>query len=196
VTPLVFLVDCRDSFTANLAHALAREGARVDVKRGRDALDAVDRAERDATHVVLSPGPGSPEAATEADAILRRFERTKPILGVCLGHQVIARRFGAVVRRAERPVHGATGAAVHDGRDLFEGAPRPMIVARYHSLVVEASTVAAPLAVVATDEGTGAAMALRHRDLPIFGVQFHPESFLTVGGDVLLRNFLRHGPTS
>jgi anthranilate synthase/aminodeoxychorismate synthase-like glutamine amidotransferase len=180
----VLLLDNLDSFTHNVAQALVEAGARVEVRR-KDRLALEDIAAAAPDLLVLSPGPGVPEDAALALAAVRAFQGRIPILGVCLGHQVLACAFGGTVGRAPEPVHGKAWTVRHDGRGLFQGLADPMEVGRYHSLVV--TGMPAALEVTArTPEGL--VMALRHRELPLAGVQFHPDSFLTPLGVELFRN--------
>jgi anthranilate synthase/aminodeoxychorismate synthase-like glutamine amidotransferase len=183
---MILVVDNYDSFTYNLVHLLAELGADVRVFRN-DAIDP-DAAERlRPSHLVVSPGPGHPADAGATVEIVRRLARTTPTLGVCLGHQAIVEAFGGEVGPARRLVHGKSSPVRHDGRGLFRGLPQPFAAGRYHSLA--ATGVPAALEVSATCE-EGEVMAVRHRELPIDGVQFHPESVLTPDGALLARNFL------
>jgi anthranilate synthase/aminodeoxychorismate synthase-like glutamine amidotransferase len=182
---LLLLLDNKDSFVWNLAQALEGLGAAVAVVRS-DAIDVELAGECRA--IVVSPGPGRPEQAGNSVAVIRRWSGHRPILGVCLGHQAIGICFGAAVDRGE-PVHGRATPIVHDGTGLFRGMPSPFLACRYHSLYVAREL---PRALVATAHtGRGEVMAVRHRDHPTFGVQFHPESFRTPLGAHLLANFLR-----
>ena len=182
---MILLLDNKDSFVWNLAQALMGLGAGVAVVR-RDRVEVAARAGHRA--LVLSPGPGRPEDAGHSMAAIRRWSGTLPILGVCLGHQAIGAAFGAAVVSGE-PVHGRATPIDHDGQGLFAGLPRPLLACRYHSLYV-APPLPDCLHATAFDEH-GAVMALRHREHPTFGVQFHPESFRTPDGTRLLANFLR-----
>ncbi len=183
---MILLIDNYDSFTYNLAHLFAELGADVVVRRN-DALDA-DEAERLApAHLVVSPGPGRPADAGATPEIVRRLAPRVPTLGVCLGHQAIVEGFGGEIGPARRLVHGKADIVRHDGRGLFRGLPAELEAGRYHSLA--ATRVPEPLEVSALDED-GEIMAVRHRELPIDGVQFHPESVLTPLGSRLARNFL------
>ena len=195
--PRVLVIDNYDSFTFNLVQRLGELGARVDVLRN-DAADAEEILARRPERLVLSPGPCTPnEAGVCLELIARacglngfaRPQRAIPILGVCLGHQSIGQAFGGKVVRARAPVHGKAEEIVHDGRGLFRGAPKPLRGGRYHSLVVEMRSLPRELEVSARTRD-GIVMGLRHRKLPVFGVQFHPESILTPDGQTLLRNFL------
>jgi anthranilate synthase component 2 len=183
---VILLVDNYDSFTYNLAHLLQELGAEVTVIR-TDPIDA-DAAERLApSHLVISPGPGRPEDAGATLEIVKRLGPRVPTLGVCLGHQAIVEAFGGEVGQAQRLVHGKPSAIAHDGQGLFIGLPDPLEGGRYHSLA--ATKVPDELEVCATTED-GEVMAVRHRELPIDGIQFHPESVLTPDGPALARNFL------
>ena len=189
MTHRVLVIDNYDSFTYNLVQALAILGADVTVRRN-DAITGREAVELRPTHLVVSPGPGTPAAAGRTIEIIRSMIETTPILGVCLGHQCIGEVFGGDVVRAPEVVHGKTSLIRHDGRGVFEGLPDPLTATRYHSLVVSADSVPEVLEVTAsTDDGI--VMGLRHRELPIEGVQFHPESVLTAAGHDLVRNFLR-----
>ena len=188
--PRVLLLDCLDSFTGNLVHALEVAGA--DVRVVRDAAnDEVWIGPSRPTHLILSPGPGAPDDAKAAVAAFDRASGRLPILGVCLGHQVLARRYGAEVSRTKHPRHGRASIVAHDGEGVFRGLPSPFAVARYHSLAVVPSTLPPELILTARSTDDDVVMGLRHRDKPEFGVQFHPESFLTECGIALLRCFLQ-----
>jgi len=186
---VILLVDNYDSFTYNLAHLFGELGAEVVVRRN-DALDA-DEAERLApSHLVLSPGPGRPGDAGASVEIVQRLAPSVPTLGVCLGHQAIVEAFGGEIGQARRIVHGKASAIDHDGRGLFRGLPEPFEAGRYHSLAATSLPVCLEVSATCTD---GEVMAVRHRELPVDGVQFHPESVLTPLGPELARNFLE-GP--
>jgi anthranilate synthase/aminodeoxychorismate synthase-like glutamine amidotransferase len=183
---VILLIDNYDSFTYNLAHLFQELGADVTVLRN-DALDA-DEAERLApSHLVISPGPGRPQDSGATIEIVKRLGPRIPTLGVCLGHQAIVEAFGGEVGSARRLVHGKASPVSHDGRGLFEGLPDPLEAGRYHSLA--ATAVPDSLEVCATT-ADGEVMAVRHRELPIDGIQFHPESVLTPDGPALGKNFL------
>jgi len=188
----VLLVDNYDSFTFNLAQAMSALGAEVTVVRADDpSLDAALDAGPD--RVVISPGPGRPEAAGRSPMIVRAApERGIPTLGVCLGLQCAAIAFGGSVVRAPEPRHGKTSPVRHDGRGVFAGIPDPTVATRYHSLMVDPSTLPPALEVSARSDD-GVVMALRHRTLPLEAVQFHPESVLSADGIAMLRNFVE-GP--
>ena len=185
---MILVVDNYDSFTYNLVQYLGELGARLEVVRN-DAVSADDVASMRPERIVISPGPGTPDQAGVSLDVIRRFGPTTPILGVCLGHQAIGRAFGATVARAGQQMHGKTSEIRHDGRGVFAGLPSPFTATRYHSLVILRGTVPEELEVAATAED-GEIMGVRHRRYPIEGVQFHPESILTVEGKRLLRNFL------
>jgi len=190
--PRVFMIDNYDSFTYNLVQYLGELGAKITVKRNdRVTLDEIAAAQP--THLVVSPGPCTPnEAGISMDAIARFGAERLPVLGVCLGHQAIGQVYGGVVRRAGAPVHGKTDEIGHDGRGVFAGLPDPFTATRYHSLVVD-ETLPDVLELCAWN-AEGVVMGVRHRELPVHGVQFHPESVLTVVGLDLLRNFLSISP--
>jgi len=185
---MVLLIDNYDSFTFNLAQYLGELGADVQVRRNDEiGLDEIERLRP--SHIVISPGPGRPEDAGVSVEAIRRFARSVPTLGVCLGHQAMGLAFGGTVTRAPAPVHGKTSAIEHDGSGVFSGLSGPLVVARYHSLIVADEGWPETLQVAArTSEGL--VMALRHREWPMHGVQFHPESVMTPDGRHLLRNFL------
>ena len=188
---MILILDNYDSFTYNLVQYLGEMGETLEVHRN-DALtvDAVGAMHPEA--IVLSPGPCTPSEAGITVPVIRRWGATIPILGVCLGHQAIGEAYGGTVVRAGRVMHGKTSDLVHDGTDLFEGLPSPLRVMRYHSLVVEPSTLPPVLKVTArATDSADEIHALRHREHPVWGVQFHPESVLTEGGKHLLLNFLR-----
>ncbi len=184
----VLLVDNYDSFAYNLVQALRVLGAQVDVFRN-DACSVEEALERKPDRFVISPGPCTPAEAGISVELCRRAE--VPLLGVCLGHQSLAAAFGGRVVRAGRILHGKTSPIRHDGHGLFAGLPDPFIAARYHSL--EATELPDCLEVCARTEDRGELMAVRHRERPLYGVQFHPESYLTPDGPALLRNFLASG---
>jgi anthranilate synthase/aminodeoxychorismate synthase-like glutamine amidotransferase len=186
----VLLIDHEDSFVHNIEQALAADGAEVRCLRATVPLREAVRYDPDA--VVLSPGPGHPRdrrVTGLARALLDRWDRERPFLGVCLGHQLIAEHYGGTVVHAPAPVHGELGELVHDGRGIFRDVPSPIFGARYHSLAVQPASL--PRALEVSARGTdGILMALRHRERPVESVQFHPESYLTHYGPQILRNFL------
>jgi anthranilate synthase/aminodeoxychorismate synthase-like glutamine amidotransferase len=186
---MILLIDNYDSFTFNLWHFLGDLGAEAEVVRN-DALTVAQAVSRRPEAIVLSPGPCTPnEAGICLDLIGAAADAGIPLLGVCLGHQAIGQAFQGRVVRAPAPVHGKTDQVRHDGGGVFAGLPSPFIATRYHSLVVDRATLPPVLAVTAWND-EGLIMGLSHRDLPIHGVQFHPESIATQNGHDLLRNFL------
>jgi anthranilate synthase/aminodeoxychorismate synthase-like glutamine amidotransferase len=185
---MILVIDNYDSFTYNLVQYLGELGATLQVARN-DALDVDAVARLAPERIVISPGPGNPDHAGVSLEVIRRLGATTPILGVCLGHQAIGQAFGATVARARTQMHGKTSDIHHDGRGVFAGLSNPFVATRYHSLVVLPDTVPADLEVTARAED-GEVMGLRHRRYPVEGVQFHPESILTVEGKRLLANFL------
>ena len=187
---MIVLLDNYDSFGHNLARYLEQLGEHVEVVRN-DATDVVGIISRDPTHLVISPGPCTPAEAGIAVDLIRSCSSRIPVLGVCLGHQCIGAAFGARIVRAE-PVHGKVSRVRHGERDLFAGLPSPLVATRYHSLVIDPDSLPPELAPTAWTSA-GLLMALRHRTLPMWGVQFHPEAVLTAHGHALLRNFLALG---
>jgi anthranilate synthase component 2 len=188
--PLILVLDNYDSFTWNIVHYLREAGAGVRVERN-DGLTAAEALASGADAFLISPGPGRPEAAGESLALVAACaEARRPLLGICLGHQAIAAHFGGLIVRSGAVMHGKTCAVRHDGSGLFEGLPSPFEAARYHSLTVAPASVPECLAVNAT-AGDDSLQGLRHRTLPIHGVQFHPESVASENGHELLANFAR-----
>ena len=188
MTPRLLLIDNYDSFTYNLVQAFLVLGADVTVHRN-DALSVADAERLAPSHLCISPGPGTPRQAGVSLAMITHFAGRIPVLGVCLGHQSITEVFGGEVVRAPRLMHGKTSLISHDGRGVFAGIPSPCEVGRYHSLIARPETLPAVLEVTARTE-QAEIMALRHRELVVEGVQFHPESVLTPAGPAMLRNFL------
>ena len=187
--PHVLVVDNYDSFVYNLVQYLGELGAEPEVVRN-DEITVAQALEREPDAVLISPGPGTPAEAGISNDVIRAFtERRTPVLGVCLGLQCIGEVFGGTVVRAPQVMHGKTSLVRHEGIGVFAGLPQPLEATRYHSLVVDRSTVPAVLEITAESDD-GLVMGLRHRDAPTEGVQFHPESILTVGGHDLLRTFL------
>jgi len=185
---MLLMIDNYDSFTYNLVQYFGELGETVDVHRN-DKITVAEVAARRPDRLVISPGPCSPDEAGISVAAIRELAGKLPILGVCLGHQSIGQAFGGRIVRADRLMHGKTSPIHHDGRELFAGLANPFDATRYHSLLIEKATLPSCLEVTAwTAEGE--IMGVRHRDLPVWGVQFHPESILTVAGKQLLRNFL------
>jgi anthranilate synthase/aminodeoxychorismate synthase-like glutamine amidotransferase len=185
---MVLVIDNYDSFTYNLVQYLGIIGVEVTVARN-DAVTLDDIAKEKPQSIIISPGPCTPKEAGISVSIIKRFYREIPILGVCLGHQSIGDAFGGDIIRATQIVHGKTSMIHHDGWKLFDGLPNPFSATRYHSLVIDRATLPKDLVVKAwIDDGT--IMAIRHREAPTVGVQFHPESIATENGIVILRNFL------
>ena len=192
---MVLVIDNYDSFTYNLVQYLGELGAEVQVMRNDQVtIDEVVEARPD--HIVISPGPGRPEDAGVTMSVIRACGRETPILGVCLGHQAIGAVFGGEVVRAGTPMHGKTSTIDHDGRGVFSGIAGPFIASRYHSLVVAEQGLPAELEVTARTADGEHIMGLRHREWPVHGVQFHPESILTGEGKTILGNFLRCSKSS
>lgn len=185
---MLLLLDNYDSFTYNLYHYLGELGARVEVRRN-DALTAADALALRPEAIVISPGPCDPDRAGISLDLVRKAANVCPVLGVCLGHQAIAQAFGGRVVRAPAVMHGKRSAIEHDRRGLFEDLPSPLTATRYHSLVAEPESLPSCLELTAWTED-GVVMGVAHRELPIFGVQFHPESIETEHGHRLLDNFL------
>jgi anthranilate synthase/aminodeoxychorismate synthase-like glutamine amidotransferase len=189
---MILVVDNYDSFTYNLVQYLGELGAVVEVHRN-DAIDTAGIAARAPEGILISPGPGTPDEAGVTLAVVRELGAGIPVLGVCLGHQAIGQAFGGSVVRAPRLMHGRTSPIEHLGVGVFAGLPSPFRATRYHSLIVARESLPAELEITAwTAEGE--IMGLRHRSLPIEGVQFHPESFLTEHGHAMLRSFLERLP--
>ncbi|HZL21618.1 MAG TPA: aminodeoxychorismate/anthranilate synthase component II [Polyangia bacterium] len=188
---MLLVIDNYDSFTYNLVQYLGELGQEVRVVRN-DEIAAADIAGLAPATIVISPGPCTPNEAGISLEVIETYAGKIPILGVCLGHQAIGQAFGGKIVRAARVMHGKTSPISHDGRGMFTGLPNPFQATRYHSLLIERSSVPACLEITA-ESPDGEIMAVRHTSLPIEGVQFHPESFLTTSGKDLLRNFLTHG---
>jgi len=184
----VLLVDNYDSFTYNVVQALRILGAEV-IVRTNDDIDVEAARELEPTHLVVSPGPGGPEDAGESMNVIAGLLTQVPILGVCLGHQALAAALGGKVERAEELRHGKASPVYHDSATIYAGLPNPFEAGRYHSLAVQEQDLPDDL-VVTSFTSDGVIMGVRHREYPVEGVQFHPESVLTPHGDLLLRNFL------
>jgi len=185
----ILLIDNYDSFTYNLVQAFAAQGAEVLVYRN-DTIDAESALALEPTHLVISPGPGRPEEAGVSLAMIEIFAEKLPMLGVCLGHQCLVSHYGGDIVRAERLMHGKTSMVKHDNKTVFEGLSEPFEAGRYHSLCANHDSLPECLELTAqTDRGE--IMGVRHKDLPLEGVQFHPESVLTPEGDKLMKNFIR-----
>jgi anthranilate synthase/aminodeoxychorismate synthase-like glutamine amidotransferase len=189
---VVFVLDNYDSFTYNLVQYIGELGAKVEVRRN----DQITIEELEAMHperIVVSPGPCTPHEAGISIELIRHFAGKVPVLGVCLGHQAIGEAFGGRVVRAAHLMHGKTSPVMHDNKTVFQGLPMPMTATRYHSLIVEEKDLPSELQVSAwttEKDGTRTIMGLRHKQLPVEGVQFHPESVLTDAGKQLVKNFL------
>lgn len=189
--PKLLLIDNYDSFTYNLVQAFLVLGADVRVFRN-DEITVAEALALEPTHVCISPGPGRPEDAGVSLAIIAAFERRAPLFGVCLGHQSLVHHCGGRIVSAPRLMHGKTSMVSHDGRTIYRGLSNPFEAGRYHSLTAEDESMPAVLEVTARSE-LGEIMGVRHRELPLEGVQFHPESVLTPEGNLLMENFLRMG---
>lgn len=190
-TPEMFLlIDNYDSFVYNLYHYLGELGATVEVRRN-DALSVEEALELGPQGLVISPGPCDPDRAGICLELVRRAAERMPILGVCLGHQTIGQAFGGRVERAPAPMHGKVSSVRHDAQGVFAGLPVPFSATRYHSLVVDREGFPSEVLEITAETDDGVVMGLRHRERPIHGVQFHPESIASEHGHELLRNFLR-----
>jgi len=189
MTPKVLLIDNYDSFTYNLVQAFMMQGAEVDVHRN-DAISVEQALLQNHTHLVISPGPGTPRDAGISMRMIEAFAGRIPIFGVCLGHQSLVEVFGGKVVRAGRLMHGKVSPVAHDGKGLYAGMPQNFEAGRYHSLIAEAHSMPEVLEVTSRT-AQGEIMGVRHRSLPIEGVQFHPESVLTPEGPILMANFLK-----
>jgi len=187
---MIVVIDNYDSFTYNLVQVLGELGAELQVFRN-DAVTVEALARLAPSHIVISPGPGTPQMGGISNDVIRAFHARVPLLGVCLGHQCIAQVFGGRVARAPRLMHGKTSQIHHDGRGIFAGLSQPFVATRYHSLIVELPLP--PMLAVTALTAEGEVMGIRHCLYPTFGVQFHPESILTAEGKRLLANFLAVG---
>jgi para-aminobenzoate synthetase component 2 len=185
----VLVIDNYDSFVYNLVQYLGQLGVECEVRRN-DEITVAEVGRLTPVGVLLSPGPGTPERAGVMVDLIRTYAGEFPLFGVCLGHQAIGHAYGGVVTRAPEPLHGKTSLVTHDGAGVLHGLPDPFTATRYHSLTVLESTLPAEIEVTARTTDTGVVMAMRHRSLPIEGVQFHPESVLTQGGHLMLANWL------
>jgi anthranilate synthase component 2 len=194
---MILLIDNYDSFTYNLVQRLGEIDPSLDLQVYRNDQIGLEEIEaKRPTHLIISPGPCTPNEAGISVACVKQFSGRIPLLGVCLGHQSIGQAFGAKIVRASRLMHGKTDMIHHDGRDLFDGLPNPFEATRYHSLVIQPGTLNDDFEVSAwshTPEGELEIMGVRHRRFPLFGVQFHPESFLTACGTKILEQFLAVG---
>jgi para-aminobenzoate synthetase component II len=185
---MILVIDNYDSFTYNLVQYLGELGAEIQVARN-DEISVDGILEKKPTHVLISPGPCSPKEAGISVETIKKLAGNIPILGVCLGHQSIGYAFGGDIVRAKKLMHGKTSEITHDGKGVFKGLPNPFRATRYHSLVIKKETLPECLEVTAKSED-GEIMGVRHKTLPVEGVQFHPESILTESGKLLLKNFL------
>ncbi len=189
---MVFVLDNYDSFTYNLVQYLGELGETMEVRRN-DQVTVAEIERLNPSHILVSPGPCTPHDAGISIDLIRHFAGKKPVLGVCLGHQAIGAAFGGKVVRAPHIMHGKVSRIQHDGRTVFRDAPQPLTATRYHSLIVAEKGLPKELEISAEtreSDGTRVIMGLRHRQYPIEGVQFHPESVLTESGRLLLKNFL------
>ena len=185
---MILMIDNYDSFTYNLVQYIGEMGKDIRVIRN-DEMPLADAVQIDASHIIVSPGPGHPDDAGISVGMIKHFAGAVPILGVCLGHQCIGQAFGGTIGRAERLMHGKTSQVYHHGSGLYQGIPNPFTATRYHSLIVREESLPETLKVTAyTSEGE--VMGLRVKDVPVTGVQFHPESILTEHGRMMLANFL------
>ena len=185
---MIVIIDNYDSFTYNLVQRLGELGATLEVFRN-DKVSLREIEQHKPSHIIVSPGPCTPLEAGISDDVIRHFAGRVPILGVCLGHQCIGHAFGATIERARRLMHGKTSAITHDGQGVFRNLPNPFTATRYHSLTIVESSLPADFIITARADADEI-MGIRHRVLPLVGVQFHPESFLTTEGPSLLQNFL------
>ena len=185
---MLLLLDNYDSFTYNIYQYLCELNADVLVVRN-DKITLDEIAELNPERIVISPGPNNPERAGISNEVILRFGTSIPILGICLGHQCIGYAYGSTVSKASEIKHGKTSAIYHDGRGVFRGIPNPFNAIRYHSLAIEEQTIPEQLEVTARTEN-GIIMGVRHKSLPVEGIQFHPESIMTESGKILLQNFL------
>jgi len=192
---VIILIDNYDSFTYNLVQRLGEIDPSLDLEVHRNDKITVDEIEsRRPTHIIISPGPCTPDEAGISLECVKRFAGRVPLLGVCLGHQSIGQAFGGKIVRADRLMHGKVDQIVHDGRGLFEGLESPFVATRYHSLVIRPDTLSDAFEVCAwsvSPDGTQVIMGIRHKTFPLYGLQFHPESFLTEVGPRLLERFLQ-----
>lgn len=187
---MILMIDNYDSFTYNLVQYLSELGEKTVVYRN-DAINIKDIEDLKPSHIVISPGPGRPDDAGISEQVIKHFSGKIPILGVCLGHQAIGEVFGGKVISAGRLMHGKTSMIFHDGKSIFKGIPSPFEATRYHSLIVERKSLPRSLRITAWTKNKEI-MALKHKTLPVWGVQFHPESILTKEGKAILKNFIEH----
>jgi anthranilate synthase/aminodeoxychorismate synthase-like glutamine amidotransferase len=192
---MILVIDNYDSFTYNLVHLVGRHTDDIEVVRN-DAVTVSEVREMAPAGIVISPGPGRPADAGITEDLIRAMGDETPVLGVCLGHQAIGKVFGGTVTHAPELMHGKTSSVSHDGRTVFEGLEQPFEATRYHSLVVSRDSVPDELEVSATSDDTNVVMGFRHREFPIEGIQFHPESVLTRTGPRLVDNWLQSLPSA
>ncbi|MFO7907003.1 MAG: aminodeoxychorismate/anthranilate synthase component II [Pirellulaceae bacterium] len=197
---MILVIDNYDSFTYNLVQGLGEIDPNIDIQVYRnDRITPAEVEAKQPSHLIISPGPGTPNQAGISVACAKRFLGKLPVLGVCLGHQAIGQAMGGEIVRAPRLMHGKTDSIVHDGEGLFAGLPNPFVATRYHSLIIRPGTVHPDLEVSAWTEGElgeREIMGVRHKEFPVEGWQFHPESFLTECGQELLSRFLRQAAVS
>ncbi|MGJ7912550.1 anthranilate synthase component II [Neobacillus sp. LXY-1] len=187
---MILVIDNYDSFTFNLVQYIRKIGEQVIVKRN-DAITLEEIRQLKPDQILISPGPGNPDSSGICLEVVRTFYQEIPILGVCLGQQIIAQAFGGLVKKSSKPMHGKTSSIIHDKKGLFNGLPSPMRVTRYHSLVVDEDVLPSCLEISARSEDDKI-MAIRHHQYPIEAVQFHPEAILTEYGLEMLKNFFKH----
>ena len=185
---MILMIDNYDSFTYNLVQYLGQLGAEVEVYRN-DAITLEDIRGKDPEAIFLSPGPCTPREAGITVDVVKAFHETIPMMGVCLGHQAIGYAFGGQVVRAPKLMHGKTSQILNDGKTIFKGIPNPFVAGRYHSLIVARESLP-PVLEISAETEEGEIMGFRHRDLPVEGIQFHPESILTPNGKRIIKNFL------
>lgn len=187
---MILVIDNYDSFTYNIVQQMGELGATLQIVRN-DQVTLSDIRAMNPSHIVISPGPGTPDDGGVSLEVIRQMGSSTPILGVCLGHQCIGQAYGGIVTRAGRLMHGKTSMVYHKHDPLFTGIPSPFEATRYHSLIVEESSVPGSLSITAFTEA-GEIMGLRHKEYPVIGVQFHPESILTGYGSRILKNFMEN----
>ncbi len=185
---MILVIDNYDSFTYNLVQYVGELGEDVEVFRN-DKIDINGIRALSPERIIISPGPGRPNEAGISESVIKEFGGKVPILGVCLGHQAIGEVYGANIVRSDKIMHGKTSEVYHNGKDIFKNIPNPFTATRYHSLVIEQTSLKNPLELIAWTHDKEI-MAVRHRDMPVWGVQFHPESILTLEGKNILKNFL------
>ncbi len=185
---MVLIIDNYDSFTYNLVQQIGALGTRIEVARN-DKITLPEIESKSPSHIIISPGPCTPKEGGISNSVIKTFAEKIPILGVCLGHQCIAYTFGAEITRARRIMHGKTSMIYHDNKTIFKGLTNPFEATRYHSLIVNKETLASAFEITAFAD-KDEIMGIRHKKLPLEGVQFHPESFLTTQGSKLIKNFL------